>query len=135
MSAFPLMLSYDPEQQLLPTAKYLRELGLDPSCESCTIFFAWPSFDKRARPLVDFLLEHGYALADIVAEPRLLCYSLDCRVQPRLMFALSRSPDGKLPSIPELTSYTDSAFCDTILADDADYVEFRIDLRNSAETI
>ena len=133
ISAFPQMLTYDPERQLLPTAKYLRELGVDPSCDSYAIFFAMPDFEKRIRPLVDFLLKQGYPLTDIIAEPRLLCYSLGCRVRPRLLFARSRWPNGKLPSIPELTTQTDSAFCDTILADEADYVRFHGQLRNSSE--
>ena len=133
ISAFPQMLSYDPERQLLPTAKYLRELGVDPSCGSYAIFFAMPDFEKRTRPLVDFLLKQGYPLTDIIAQPRLLCHSLGCRVRPRLLFARSRWPNGKLPSIPELTSHSDSAFCATILADEADYVRFRVHLLNSPE--
>jgi len=135
LSAFPLLLTCNPNTHVAPLVRYLREtLGVDPAAQELEALYAWPSPEGQSIVEIngDFLLGLGYSPDALRDNVMLLTHSFENRVRPRGLFAVERlAAAAPLPPLRALTIVDDAAFCSAVGAEVSDFQAFARDLRRS----
>ena len=99
-------------------------------CARFHSFWAWQHADRVLRPTVDFLIEHGYSLDQLLQTPHFLSYTLENRIRPRLLF--SEQQNQTRPSVYMLSEATDRDFTAEMGISLRDYREFARELKAEA---